>query len=270
MLEHKTAVKVKRREGLPVVSFVSLLGDKPWAPAWLALRRDFELDAAINQTLMPAPGLDGSWSAYPIKTCDAAEWLTQLLVKYGSRSPDSLANTGSHALKATLLSWLAKAGVPKQHRRLLGGHSKPGDKSLIEYSRDELAEPLRLAGEVLAKIKAGIFSPDATRSGRWLTLQAPSTPVAGKIVEWSAQQGVLRSEAAMGWQYSGQLQQGSQGVYEEVEFAMIEMSRLEDPVTCEGSLKVGSLVEEFEGALVGNQVTFESQTWSFQGKLIDN
>ena len=44
---------------------------------------------------------------------------------------------GSHSLKATLLSWSAKAGMPMAARRILGGHAKAGDKAVAEYSRDE-------------------------------------------------------------------------------------------------------------------------------------
>jgi len=75
---------------------------------------------------------------------------------------------GTHSAKATLLSWLAKAGVDLDTRRMLGYHAAPKDKSVIEYSRDAMAQPLREAGKVLMMIRRGEFRPDATRSGRWL------------------------------------------------------------------------------------------------------
>ena len=46
-----------------------------------------------------------------------------------------------YGLKATLLSWSAEAGLPKSDRRILGGHVKPGDRSVLDYSRAELAAP---------------------------------------------------------------------------------------------------------------------------------
>ena len=49
----------------------------------------------------------------------------------------------SHSSKATMLSWPAKSGAKMEGRRLLGGHAKPGQKVLLEYSRDALAGPLR-------------------------------------------------------------------------------------------------------------------------------
>eukprot|EP00972_Heterocapsa_arctica_P075691 11164176-Heterocapsa_arctica.AAC.1 len=45
----------------------------------------------------------------------------------------------SHSCKATALSWAAKAGLRPGSRRLLGGHAKPKDLSMLEYSRDALA-----------------------------------------------------------------------------------------------------------------------------------
>ena len=94
-------------------------------------------------------------------------------------------------MKATLLSWAAKFGLPPAIRRKLGGHAKPKEKSTIAYSRDELAGPLRQLKDVLEAVRLGRFDPDATRSGRWSVAQvgveptvpapsddaAPSTPV---------------------------------------------------------------------------------------------
>ena len=52
-------------------------------------------------------------------------------------------------------------------RRLLGYHTKPRDRSLLEYSRDGMAGPLRDLCKVLLSVKSGVFRPDSTRSGRW-------------------------------------------------------------------------------------------------------
>eukprot|EP00971_Amphidinium_carterae_P341592 6480467-Amphidinium_carterae.1 len=52
-------------------------------------------------------------------------------------------------------------------RRLLGRHVKPKDRSVLVYSRDALARPLRELGEVLSHIGHDRFHPDKTRSGYW-------------------------------------------------------------------------------------------------------
>ena len=74
----------------------------------------------------------------------------------------------THSLKATTLSWLAKAGVSEEKRRLLGYHVMPGTKTLLHYSRDALASPLRALSTVLGMIKDRQFFPDSSRSGYFL------------------------------------------------------------------------------------------------------
>ena len=82
----------------------------------------------------------------------------------------------SHALKSTLLSWAANGGVPKFDRRMLGYHAKPGDKSMMEYSRDLLAEPLTELRRVMETVRDGTFQRDNTRSGRWVKAPKQSPP----------------------------------------------------------------------------------------------
>ena len=94
------------------------------------------------------------------------EWIRHLLEKLGVER-SLLRNVGSHSCKATLLSLAAKAGVGRETRRLLGGHSPPNDKSVDIYARDVLATPMRELGEVVLMVRDGSFDPDASRSGRW-------------------------------------------------------------------------------------------------------
>ena len=98
---------------------------------------------------------------------DMGLWLQQTMIRYGGYSSGDVANIGSHSLKATVLSWLAKAGVNHGVRRLLGGHAKVNDLTMLEYSRDALAGPLHTVSRVMKLIDQGTFDPDATRSGRW-------------------------------------------------------------------------------------------------------
>ena len=76
-----------------------------------------------------------------------------------------LHEVGAHSLKATCLSWCAKAGTDRGHRRLLGYHVKRDDKSMETYSRDGMAAPLRDLKHVIDMIGDGSFDPDSTRSG---------------------------------------------------------------------------------------------------------
>ena len=71
----------------------------------------------------------------------------------------------SHSLKSTMLSFLAKRGVEMSDRLLLGYHSSPFTMGLT-YSRDAMARPLSILGDMLNEIQKGVFRPDCTRSGR--------------------------------------------------------------------------------------------------------
>ena len=83
--------------------------------------------------------------------------------------PDQTRNDiRSHSLKSTVLSWLAKAGVPLAIRRLAGHHLDPSSKSAETYSRDAMSHVLVEIEKVVASIAAKKFLPDATRSGRYV------------------------------------------------------------------------------------------------------
>ena len=71
----------------------------------------------------------------------------------------------SRSLKATCLSWVAKAGVSPPLRKLLGYHVDATELSVNTCSRDLLAPPLRELVRVLSLIALGAFFPDTTRSG---------------------------------------------------------------------------------------------------------
>lgn len=57
------------------------------------------------------------WSKRPLTSSE----VTQILKSFLEESSDVLLS--SHSMKTTLLSWCSKAGVEKEHRRLLGRHS---------------------------------------------------------------------------------------------------------------------------------------------------
>ena len=84
-------------------------------------------------TIWRAPLKGGrGWAARPYSSQEAAEWLRRFLYRVGELS----GSVGSHSCKTTLLSYCAKFGVKGEYRRVLGSHSKPKDRSVLEYSRD--------------------------------------------------------------------------------------------------------------------------------------
>ncbi|CAJ1459370.1 unnamed protein product, partial [Effrenium voratum] len=104
---------------------------------------------------------------------------------------DAQGDVGTHSCKATALSWMAKANVDRHIRRLGGYHVAPGDRSMTEYSRDAQSPVLHALSGLYLAIRGGLFSPDASRSGRWngyhnledavkVLAAAPSLPVDGE------------------------------------------------------------------------------------------
>ena len=122
------------------------------------------LAAGSSGALLPAPAAGGGWTTAPWKTVEFGIALRALL-RRGDFAPEDLAQVGAHSLKATALSWAAKAGIERNDRRTLGYHLKVGDRVMEAYSRDAMAGPLRQLDRMLEDIRAKRFDPDATRSG---------------------------------------------------------------------------------------------------------
>ena len=156
--------RARRRRIVPVVgSAFGVLGG-PWAKRWLQARATEGLNAGTDGTLFPARSRDG-WSRASADLAEANGVLRSWLVRFGV-ADSAVALHGTHACKARLLTWCAKAGLKSEHRRLLGGHAKPKEKMVLEYSRDALAGPLLSLVGVLGEVRAGVFNPDVDRSGR--------------------------------------------------------------------------------------------------------
>ena len=167
---------------LPAVAHARGLDGRNWARAWLAVRREHGLDSGRHRKVL-TPAWDserGRWTRRRLENDELACWMVAFLTRRGF-DKGALENLGTHSCKATMLSWCAKAYVKRSARRLLGYHVEVGDRSMLEYSRDAQAGPLRELEMVLDAIREGRFLPDATRSGRWIQghrSEAPGTPPA--------------------------------------------------------------------------------------------
>ena len=168
---HKTASQVaKHGLPLPLIAPVWGLSGPPWALTWrkVAETAQLELGETFRGPVLPAPNASGSWTNRSATSREATNWLLELLRGHSQ----DLTNVSSHSLKATTLSWLAKAGSDPHHRTILGHHSSRKG-SLEVYSRDLLAAPLRTLEDILRQIRVGSLHPDLTRSGH---IQPPSKP----------------------------------------------------------------------------------------------
>ena len=165
---HKTENLAGRaRRILPVVAPTMGVSGLDWGNSFLKLRQAAALRAWPQIPFLPAPILGGGWSMGKLSTTEASMWLCELLHKYGV-AKEKLTNVGAHSMKATALSWMAKAGMEPKLRRLMGYHIKPKDTSVVLYSRDALGPGLEKFSEIIEEIKNGRFRPDASRSGRWI------------------------------------------------------------------------------------------------------
>ena len=100
-------------------------------------------------------------------------------------------------MKCTALSWAAKWGIAREHRRLLGYHAAPGRDRMVDlYARDAMAVPLRELGKVISDIRLGRFEPDSTATGRFVPL-AQAAPI---IVDddGAGEPGEVESESSEG------------------------------------------------------------------------
>ena len=165
--QYKQANQPHRRgKWLNLVGAATGLSGLPWAALWLRARKVSKLSATPGKPFMPNPQPGGGWETSRLTLWDLTLWLRESLLRVGA-TPDQLLNVGSHSCKATPLSWGAKFGLRKDDRKLLGGHIERADVSVVAYSRDTLAGPLRKLMSVYKAIREEKFLPDEDRSGRW-------------------------------------------------------------------------------------------------------
>lgn len=79
-------------------------------------------------------------------------------------------------MKATGLSWVAKAGLPLEMREILGRHCSSVTSTACVYSRDLQGQALENLSSVLDDIAQDRFKPDEVRSMRW---PVPNNPQPG-------------------------------------------------------------------------------------------
>lgn len=166
LYHHKNAGRQKHAKRLlPAACNLPGLSNHDWATPWLELRKKQGLVAGPGLPTMPAPLSGGGWAQVPLEPSQATTWLREMLRLF-EPVPQPM-DIGTHSLKATWLSIMAKAGCDGDIRRLAGYHTDPGAKMALEYSRDAQAPVLLAIDSITAAISYGLFDPDAPRSKRW-------------------------------------------------------------------------------------------------------
>ena len=172
----KTSVTLeKKSRHIPIAVPLICLGERPWVQKWLQLREEHVLTVVDESQgrvpLLTTPSTGGGWTRMPLSVTSAAGWLRALL---NGVEPEGPVRIGTHSCKASLLSMCSKYNMGGHSRRILGYHSGTKETSMLVYSRDAAAGPLRDLIGMLQMIREGRFRPDETRSGRFVNLE-PAT-----------------------------------------------------------------------------------------------
>ena len=102
----------------------------------------------------------GGWT-----TAESSLWLRDILVTVVLDAAGA-EGFSTHSLKATCLSWAAKAGSLSLEDVIMGHRSPQAKKSRLVYSRDALADVMVKLWRVVDSIRKGHFKPDASRANR--------------------------------------------------------------------------------------------------------
>ena len=166
--------EVLRRIFLPLVAPIYSLGSHDWFRAWMQAREALGLETGgrLKIPLLCRFGVDGKPLQQEITSSECGQLLREAL-KVGH---DKGCGVKSHSLKATALSWAGKHGLDLETRRLLGHHLDANAKSAEAYNRDSMGPAVTKLVGTLQAIKQGVFIPDASRSGRFVSQAQANIP----------------------------------------------------------------------------------------------
>ena len=153
---------------LLLIAPINGVHQQSWGLSFIEAGKDVGIDLTrgIKGPLLPAVGPGGEWLSRAVTSDETTEWLNMLIARFtGEPCGEGLT---SHGLKATCLSWMAKAGYDDTTRLILGHHSLRGKHSLEAYSRDMQSAPLRHLDSCIQSVRNGHFLPDMTRSGQFV------------------------------------------------------------------------------------------------------
>lgn len=158
--------RVSKFTGTPFIVLVPVYGleDASWGIHFIKNARQIGLDfeKGYRGAVLPRPAENGLLTGRTVTSTEVTDWLNKSLERLLGDVPSGLT---SHGLKATLLSWCARAGMSEPDRHVPGGHTMSGKRSMACYSRDMLAAPVYRMEQVVKTVKLGTFCPDSSRSG---------------------------------------------------------------------------------------------------------
>ena len=223
---HKTMASAYHRfRMLPLVAPSKGVVEDNWIEQWMTVRSKLELKPPPLHSILPAPKKDGTPAVRRVETTEVTRWLHGLL--------DHEAGSGrrltSHSIKATMLSYAAKFGMPAMDRLVLGYHAG-GAQMAITYSRDTSAPQMRMMEDMLAAIREGSFWPDLARSMRLqketsnncVAVTKSAAPVKVEIFESDSEAGSAGEEPATASDSSSTSEEQGEGVFVEPREPVLE------------------------------------------------
>ena len=123
--------------------------------------QDLDHHGDAGKPLMPTPTIDGTCGKVPLSCEAAGDWLRGAV----KDKPNNKVQIATHSCKSSILSMAAKFGLEPSTCRFLGRHSSGRDRSMLVYSRDAMAHPVREMERMIKEINEDRFDLDATRSG---------------------------------------------------------------------------------------------------------
>ena len=161
---------------------------REWITAAKMAFKDYglSLEGHIGGPLFRPPGADGnSHCKRGLTSQEVSRFLRVMLGENMTHDKESGPKLSSHSLKATVLSWAAKAGMAAQDKSILGRHVSAYTDSSAVYARDLSIGAVSRLQEVVLQIYRGEFLPDAPRSGYYPVAmpvaEAPELPDAEVI-----------------------------------------------------------------------------------------
>ena len=155
-VDYKCA-RLSRVTGRPFIVLIPVYGlcGESWGRAFVASAATNGVDLSVLcGPMILRPDASGQLTKrYP--------WVNGILDRLIPNRPPGFTSQG---VKATMLSWVSKAGMSEYDRRILGGHSTRGRQVVATYARDTLTAPVKGLEEFISFVPHGSFFPDASRS----------------------------------------------------------------------------------------------------------
>ena len=172
---------------LPYVAIGTGVSGLLWAEKWLDARVA-ELGREPDPFLPSFSCRTGRWALTPMSSSEAGGYLQDFVEEVKALMKPfpkvDIRNLGTHSLKTGLLTMAARSTSIKfsmSERRTLGHHIKPGDRSVLMYSREAYTSLYAKTLACFREIQLGTFRPDSTALER--IIDAADTMTSGLPVQ---------------------------------------------------------------------------------------